>query len=318
MTQKASIILTGAGGQVGTELTHRLRAQYGPEAVLATDVRPLGGALAEEGPTEVLDVMDHHAFRALIEHHRPDQVYHLAALLSATAEEKPQLGWKLNMESLLTVLELARAGYIGRVFWPSSIGAFGPNTPKDETPQYTIMDPTTVYGITKLAGERWCQWYHRQFNVDVRSLRYPGLISYNTQPGGGTTDYAVHIFIEALHRAHYESFLSAETRLPMMYMDDAIRATLELMHAPGEGLRIRDSYNLAGLSFTPSELAEAIRSHISSFDISYAPDRRQQIADSWPRSIDDHIAREDWGWQPEYDLERLVATMLEGCQTIKL
>lgn len=307
------IILTGAGGQVGTELTHWLRARYGNAAVLATDLRPLEGSIAREGPTAQLDVLDHPSLRALILSHRPEQVYHLAAMLSANAEKKPLLGWQLNMESLLTILELAREGYIGRIFWPSSIGAFGPNTPREMTPQETIMDPSTVYGISKMAGERWCAWYHRQYGVDVRSLRYPGLISYKTPPGGGTTDYAVHIFLEALRHGHYTSYLGPDTRLPMMYMDDAIKATIDLMHAPGAALSVRSSYNVSGISFSPAELAKAIQARLPDVRIDYAPDYRQQIADSWPASIDDQVARRDWNWQPLYNLARLVDAMLEGC-----
>jgi nucleoside-diphosphate-sugar epimerase len=312
MTYSPRILLTGAGGQVGTELCLSLRKRYPKAVVMATDIKPLQGPIAENGPVEELDVLDSGDVARIIAEFEPDHVYHLAAMLSATSEQKPQLGWRLNMESLLTFLDLAAQGKFQRLFWPSSIGAFGPQTPKVQTPQNTVMDPTTVYGISKLAGERWCRWYHHKHGVDVRSLRYPGLISYHTQPGGGTTDYAVDIFIEALRKRYYQCFLRPDTTLPMMYIDDAIRATIELMEADPASIGVRSSYNVAGISFSPRELAQAIEKRVTGFAIEYVPDYRQQIAESWPQSIDDRDARNDWGWQPAYDMEALVDTMLEG------
>ena len=256
-----------------------------------------------------LDATDGKALKAAIEAHGVTQIYLLAAALSARGEQHPSWAWDLNMKSLLHVLELARTHQL-RVFWPSSIAAFGPNSPKQMTPQRCVMDPTSVYGISKLAGEGWCAWYHRNHGVDVRSLRYPGLISWKTPPGGGTTDYAVEIFHAALSSGHYTSFLSADTALPMMYMPDAIRATLELMDAPASAIQERSGYNLAGLSFTPAQMAAAIRRHLPAFTMDYAPDFRQAIADSWPQSIDDQVAQKDWGWKAAFDLDAMVNDML--------
>jgi nucleoside-diphosphate-sugar epimerase len=306
---KRNVLVIGAGGQIGVELTATLRAEHGSHRVIAADVKPLPMG---EGRQITLDVLDRPAVAKAIEEHEVDEVYLLAALLSATAEQNPDFAWKLNMESLLTLLELAREKKISKLYWPSSIAVFGPGTPRHATPQHTIMDPSTVYGISKLAGERWCEYYHKKFKVDVRSLRYPGLIGHRSAPGGGTTDYAVHIFHEAIQKNHYTSFLSAETELPMMMMDDAIRATLMIMSAPAEKVQVRSSYNLAGFSFTPAQLADEIKKHIPGFTISYAPDFRQQIADSWPASISDNEARKQWGWSPEYDLPKMVATMMQA------
>ncbi len=306
---KRNVLVIGAGGQIGVELTAALRAEYGTHRVIAADVKPMKDL---DGTQIVLDVLDQKAVCNAIEEFEIDEVYLLAALLSATAEKNPDYAWKLNMESLLTLLELARHKKISKLYWPSSIAVFGPGTPRHLTPQNSVMDPSTVYGISKLAGERWCEYYHKKFGVDVRSLRYPGLIGHRSAPGGGTTDYAVHIFHEALQKQSYSCFLSAQTELPMMMMEDAIRATLMIMNAPAEDVLIRSSYNLAGLSFTPAQLADEIRMHVPGFAISYAPDFRQQIADSWPASISDIEARMHWGWAPEYDLSRMVTTMLKA------
>ncbi len=311
---KDKILILGGGGQIGTELTLALREAYGKPNVFTSDINA-GNSILEDGPFEVLDAMDGEAVLASIKRNGITQVYLLAALLSATAEQKPALGWRLNMQSLLSLLEIAVQEKLDRIYWPSSIAAFGPNTPKHNTPQYTVTDPTTVYGITKLAGELWADWYHRKHGVDIRSLRYPGVISHSTPPGGGTTDYAIHIFHKALANGTYESFLSADTALPMIYMEDAIRATLELMHAPAEQVKIRTSYNLAGVTFTPAEIAESIRQHIPGFTITYAPDFRQKIAESWPQSIDDSRARADWGWQHRFGLEEMTADMLMNLRT---
>ena len=304
------ILLIGACGQVGTELTLRLREMYGEGNVIATDIKP-AEEISAEGPYHELNALDKDGMVNLVKQYKVTQIYHLAALLSATAEKNPMFAWQLNMESLLHVLNIAKDFGLHKVYWPSSIAAFGPTTPKKDTPQDTIMDPNTVYGISKQAGERWCEYYFQKYGVDVRSLRYPGLISYKTEPGGGTTDYAVHIFYEALEKGAYTSFLSENTGLPMLYMSDAVKATIDLMEAPAEKIKIRSSYNLAGFSFTPAELAEEIKKHMPDFKMSYAPDFRQAIADSWPASIDDSRARQDWGWQNEYDMSAMVTDMLE-------
>ncbi len=307
MTLRSSekILVIGASGQLGSELTAALAAAYGAAHVVAADIRPLPD---HDGPFEPLDVRDAHRLGQVLDRHRITQVYHLAAMLSARGEAEPLTAWHLNMDSLLHVLGAAAEKKL-RVFWPSSIAVFGPETPKKRAPQQTVMAPTTVYGISKLAGERWCAYYQQKHGVDVRSLRYPGLIGYKTLPGGGTTDYAVDIFYQALEHQAYTCFLAADTYLPMMYMADAVRATLELMHAPANSLQVRDSYNVGALSFTPDQLAAAIRQHIPEFAIEYAPDFRQQIADTWPDSVDDSVARHDWGWQPTHDLARMVADM---------
>ena len=306
---RVRVLVIGAGGQIGTELTESLRAKLMPENVVASDIREVD-SLMHQGPFELLDVMDRDALFDLVKKYQITQIYNLAALLSATGEKKPELAWKLNMEGLLNSLDAARDLGVERVFWPSSIAVFGPNTPQDNTPQHTIMDPNTVYGISKLAGERWCEYYHQRYGVDVRSLRYPGLIGYKSMPGGGTTDYAVDIFHQAIRKGSYTCFLKPDTGLPMMYMPDAIRATMRLMEVPAEQVRIRSSYNMSGISFTPTEIAAAIQREIPGFKISYEPDFRQAIADSWPSSIDDSAARTDWGWTHEYDLNRMVKDML--------
>lgn len=306
-----NILIIGAGGQVGTELTLELRKRHGNNNVISTDIKEAEGIFLE-GPYHKLNVMDKDAIQDIVKKYKVTQIYNLAALLSATAEKNPMFGWDLNMDGHLHVLNVAKDNGVKKVYWPSSIAVFGPTTPRINTPQDTIMDPNTVYGITKLAGERWCEYYFQKYGLDVRSLRYPGLISYKTEPGGGTTDYAVHIFYEALRHQKYECFLSEETALPMLYMPDAIKATLDLMDAPAEQVKVRSSYNLGGFSFTPKQLAEEIKKHIPEFSITYKPDFRQAIADSWPASIDDSRAKQDWNWNPEYDMPAMVTDMLEN------
>lgn len=307
---QGNILIIGATGQIGTELTLALRAKYGNSAVIASDIKMNEDPIFTEGPFEILSVLDRPRLEEVIEKHNIRQVYQLAALLSATSEKYPEKAWDLNMNGLFHILEIAKAGKLDRVFWPSSIAAFGPNTPADNTPQFTIMEPTSIYGISKLAGERWCEYYYNKFGVDVRSIRYPGLIGYRSEPGGGTTDYAVDIFYHAIEKGCYTSFLSEDTMLPMMMMEDAINATIGIMEAPSEQIKIRSSYNLAGVSFTPKQLAEEIRKHIPDFEIDYSPDFRQGLADSWPNSIDDSRARDDWGWKHAFNMEKLVSTMI--------
>src|SRR4051812_4856670 len=304
------ILIIGAGGQIGVELTENLSNIYGSDNVVPSDLKDTG--LFQQNPFEKLDAMDKESLFDIVKKHNITQIYHLAALLSATGEQNPMFAWKLNMESLFHVLDLGKEKHISQIYWPSSIAVFGPTTPRENTPQYTVMEPSTIYGISKQAGERWCEWYFKKHNVDVRSLRYPGLIGWKSAPGGGTTDYAVHIFHEALKSGSYESFLSENTVLPMMHMEDAIRATIEIMHAPAEKIKIRGSYNLSGISFDPKEIAAEIKKHIPGFKISYKPDFRQAIADSWPKSIDDTEAREHWHWKEKYDLPKLVENMLEN------
>jgi len=310
---KESILVIGSNGQIGTELVTELRNQYGDSTVIATDIKPAHPAIDGTGPFYQVDVLDFQSVSDLIRKHNVKQAYLLAALLSATAEQKVKSAWRLNMEGLLGVLEIAREQNF-RLFWPSSIAVFGPTTPRVNTPQYTITEPNTVYGISKLAGERWCEYYFQKFGVDVRSLRYPGLIGWKSEPGGGTTDYAVHIFHEAIRNRSYESFLSEDTLLPMMYMPDALRATIGIMQAPAEKIKIRSSYNVAAMSFSPRDIAAEIAKHIPGFTISYNPDSRQQIADSWPQSFDDSCARNDWGWKHEYDLAKMTDDMLVHLQ----
>jgi nucleoside-diphosphate-sugar epimerase len=310
MSSADNILILGSGGQIGTDLVHTLRTELGGDRVIAADVKDQEGYLKESGPFYQLDVMDAQAIADVIRANKVKHVYLLAALLSATAEQKMKMGWKLNMEGLFNVLDIAKELGGMRVFWPSSIAVFGPTTPRINTPQFTVMEPTTVYGISKQAGERWCEYYFNKFGVDVRSIRYPGLISYKAQPGGGTTDYAVDIYHQALDKGSYNCFLKEDTALPMMYMPDAIRATLELMNADSDKVKIRSSYNLAGISFTPSEIANEIKKHIPEFQISYEPDFRQAIADSWPMSIDDTRAQDDWGWVPYYDMASMTKDML--------
>lgn len=301
------ILIVGANGQIGTELAEALADRHGADAVVTSDLAPTGRVprLAHEA----LDVTDAAALAAVVARHRIERIVLLAAALSANGEKHPQWAWNLNMNGLLNVLELARTAKLKQVFWPSSIAAFGPSTPR-EAAQHTVMDPTTVYGISKLAGERWCAWYHANHGVDARSLRYPGLISWKTPPGGGTTDYAVEIFHAALKDKRYACFLRADSRLPMMYMPDAIRATIELMEAPASNIGERGSYNLAGISFTPREIADEIARHVPGFVLTCEPDFRQAIADSWPQLIDDARSRGDWGWAARFDLRAMVADML--------
>ncbi len=302
------ILIIGSGGQIGIELAQELSLLYSSENVVVADLKPI--IALPNNPFEQLDVLNKDALFAIVKKHNIKQIYLLAALLSATGEQNPMFAWKLNMEGLFNVLDLAKEKHITKVYWPSSIAVFGPTTPRINTPQFTVMEPSTVYGISKQAGERWCEWYFRKHNVDVRSLRYPGLIGWKSAPGGGTTDYAVHIFHEAIKNKKYECFLSANTALPMMHMEDAIRATIEIMHSPAENIKIRGSYNLAGISFTPDQIASEIRKHIPEFGISYKRDFRQEIADSWPQSILDDEAKKDWNWSMKYDLSSLVENML--------
>lgn len=305
-------IIIGACGQIGTELTIELRKRKGNDQVIAADLRDECPEGLQNGPYQKMDILDNGFVREFIISNEITEVYLLAALLSATAEKNPAFAWKLNMEGLFTILDLAKEGFVKKIFWPSSIAVFGPTTPRINTPQYTIMEPTTVYGISKQAGERWCEYYFRKYNVDVRSIRYPGLISYTSLPGGGTTDYAVDIFYQAKAGKKYTCFLKEDTALPMMYMEDAIRGTIELMEAPSEKVKIRSAYNLSGCSFTPMELTREIKKHIPDFEVAYEPDFRQEIADSWPDSIDDSSARNDWGWKENFGSEQLVNVMIEN------
>jgi nucleoside-diphosphate-sugar epimerase len=307
---KEKILVIGASGQIGVELTLALRKIYGNANVVASDLREQNPLLEGTGPYVSLDVMNKEMLHVQVIRQNITQIYLLAAILSATGEKNPNLAWSLNMQSLLNVLDIAREEKLTKVYWPSSIAVFGPTSPRQNCPQQTIIEPTTVYGISKYAGEFWCNYYHMKFGVDVRSLRYPGLISYKSAPGGGTTDYAVEIFHEALEEKQYTSFLQEDTYLPMMYMPDAIRATIELMEAPAEKISIRTSYNLSSMSFSPKEIAAEIRQHIPDFSIQYEPDYRQDIANSWPQSIDDQVARRDWGWKEEFQLPEMVKDML--------
>lgn len=304
------VLVTGAAGQLGSELTQSLTEIYGADAVIASDLNPAQRDKFDYCRFETLDVMDRGKMERLIKQENVKQVYHLAAILSAVGEKKPLLAWQINMDSLLHILELAKELKMDKVYWPSSIAVFGPNSPKQHTPQHCIMDPDTVYGISKQAGERWCNYYYQKHQVDVRSLRYPGLIGYKTLPGGGTTDYAVDIYHKAIAGEEFECFLQEDTYLPMMYMPDAIKATIDLMHVPRENVKVRSSYNLGGISFSPKEIFESIKKHYPTFQISYQPDFRQQIADSWPDSIDDCAARADWGWQHQYTLEEMTEDIL--------
>lgn len=305
------ILITGASGQIGSELTMALRKIYGGENVFATDLKEAPQDVMESGPFHKLDVLDLNALTEFIGKNKISQVYHLAALLSGTAEKKPLFAWDVNMKGLLYMLELAKEVGLGKVFWPSSIAVFGRTTPKVNTPQLTITEPNTVYGISKLAGERWCEYYFNRYKVDVRSIRYPGLISYKTEAGGGTTDYAVEIFYDAIKQKKYECFLKDDAALPMMFMDDAIDCTIKLMQADADKLTIHGSYNLGGISFDPKEIAAEIKQHIPEFEITYKPDFRQAIAESWPKSIDDSVARKDWGCEYVYDLPKMTKLMLD-------
>jgi nucleoside-diphosphate-sugar epimerase len=310
--QKERILVIGACGQIGVELTLGLRKIYGEANVIASDLREENPLLKGTGPYVSMDVMNKEMLHVQVIRQGITQIYLLAAILSATGEKNPNLAWHLNMQGLLNVLDIAREEKIHKVYWPSSIAVFGPTSPRQSCPQQTVIEPTTVYGISKYAGEFWCNYYFNRYGVDVRSLRYPGLISYKSAPGGGTTDYAVEIYHEALESNHYDCFLKEDTYLPMMYMPDAIRATIELMEAPADRIRVRTSYNLSGMSFSPKEIADSIRRHMPDFTINYTPDYRQSIADSWPQSIDDSVARNDWGWKEEYDLDRMTQDMLEN------
>lgn len=310
---KEMILVTGAGGQLGSELTLALRKIYGADHVIASDIAvPKNRELAESGPFETLDVLDRHNIAEKAYRLNVTQIYHLAAVLSATGEKRPKFTWKVNMKGLENILDLAIEKQVHRVYWPSSIAVFGPNTPRQHTPQHTITDPNTVYGISKLTGERFCEYYASRYKLDVRSLRYPGLIGYKALPGGGTTDYAVDIYHKAIAGTPFTCYLEADAYLPMMYMPDALQATLDLMHAPASQISIRSSYNLAAMSFSPAEIAASIRRHVPGFEISYAPDYRQQIAESWPQSIDDSVARQDWNWKPRYDLDAMTEDMLRN------
>lgn len=312
MHLKKRILILGACGQIGTELTAKMRDIYGNNNVIASDINQGSVALMNSGPFEVIDATDYDAIQDVVISYEITDVYLMAAMLSATGEKFPMKAWDLNMTSLFNVLNLAKEQKIDKIFWPSSIAVFGPTTPKTQTPQRTVMEPSTVYGISKQTGERWCEYYSTRYGVDVRSLRYPGLISYKTQPGGGTTDYAVDIYHKALKHKKYVCFLKAETKLPMMFMDDAIRATVNIMLAAKEDIKVRSSYNLAAMSFNPQEITESIKKHLPDFEISYESDFRQAIADSWPQTIDDQTAREDWGWEHQVSLDQMTQIMIDN------
>ncbi len=309
---KEKILVIGASGQIGVELTLALRKIYGDAQVVASDLREQNPLLIGAGPYVNVDVMNKEMLHVQVIRQGITQIYHLAAILSATGEKNPHLAWNINMQGLLNVLDVAKEERLHKVYWPSSIAVFGPSSPKSNCPQQTIIEPTTVYGISKFAGEFWCNYYYLKYGVDIRSLRYPGLISYKSAPGGGTTDYAVEIFYEAMMEGKFECFLNKDTYLPMMYMPDAIRSAIELMEAPAEKISVRTSYNIAAISFSPSEIAAEIKKHIPEFTISYKPDYRQEIANSWPRSIDDSVARTDWGWKEEYNLKMMTEDMLKN------
>lgn len=306
------VLVIGASGQIGTELVMELRNRFGNDVVVAADVKHPNDRVLNSGKFVELDILNKELLLSIIKENEITDVYLLAALLSATAEKHPDFAWKLNMEGLFNVLDLAKEKTIKKIFWPSSIAVFGPTTPRENTPQYTVMEPSTVYGISKLAGERWCEYYFNQYGVDVRSIRYPGLISYTSLPGGGTTDYAVDIFYSAKKNEKFNCFLDKDTELPMMYMEDAIRATIDLMEAPKDSVKIRSSYNISGISFTPEEIYNSIKSIVPTFKIEYNPDFRQKIANSWPKSIEDTEAENDWGWKANFDLPKTVKIMLDN------
>lgn len=306
------ILIIGSCGQIGTELTIKLRELYGKDNVVAADINSGSNELMYSGPFEILDATKKDDVKKILKKYKITQVYLMAAMLSAVGEKFPEKAWNLNMNSLLIALDLAKDGHYKKLFWPSSMAAFGPTSPKKNTPQETIMDPSTVYGISKLAGERWCEYYFQKFGVDVRSIRYPGIISWKTKPGGGTTDYAIDIFYKAVNHEDYNCFLSEQTRLPMMYMEDAIKATIDIMQAPSEQIKVRSSYNLSAIDFTPEEVYNEIKKHYPEFEVNYVPDFRQQIADSWPQSIDDTVARKDWGWNHSFDLEKMTEDMIKN------
>ncbi len=309
---KDKILVIGACGQIGVELTLALRKIYGSANVVASDLREENELLKGTGPYVSMDVMNKEMLHVQVIRQNITQIYLLAAILSATGEKNPNLAWHLNMQGLLNVLDIAREEHLDKVYWPSSIAVFGPTSPKQSCPQQTIIEPTTVYGISKYAGEFWCKYYHQRYGVDVRSIRYPGLISYKSAPGGGTTDYAIEIYLEALAEKKYKCFLREDSYLPMMYMPDAIRATMELMHAPANQISVRTSYNISGMSFSPKEIAASIQKSIPYFQLTCEPDYRQAIADSWPQSIDDSVAHKDWGWKPEFDLDKMTLDMIEN------
>lgn len=313
--KQEKILITGAFGQLGTELIEALNKAYHHSQVILSDIRDLHPQF--DNIFEPLDVCDTKRFAEIIDKHQVTQVYHLAAILSAKAEQNPRLGWEVNFNATLNVLEVAREKGLKKIYFPSSIAVFGNNTPRHNTPQYCNTDPNTIYGIAKLSSERWCEYYFQKYKLDVRSLRYPGIISYKTLPGGGTTDYAVDIYHKAIAQETYECFLSEHTYLPMMYINDAIRATLELMEAPAEQIKVRSSYNLAAMSFSPQEVAQSIQTYYPEFQVNYKPDFRQAIADSWPSSIDDSAARQDWHWEHHYDLPKMTQEMLENLAKLK-
>lgn len=311
MADTGTVLVIGSSGQLGAELVNSLRTIYGHDNVISSDIKDMDKEqLKMFAPYETLNVLNAKRLFEIVRKYDVKQIYLLAALLSATAEKNPMFAWDLNMNGLFNVLDLAKEKHIEKVYWPSSIAVFGPSTPRESTPQFTVMEPNTVYGISKQAGERWCEYYFNKYSVDVRSLRYPGLIGWKTPPGGGTTDYAVHIYHEAINHGKFTCFLNEQTTLPMMYMEDAIRATLELMHSDAENVKVRSSYNLAGMSFSPKEIAESIKKFYPNFSIDYKPDYRQAIADSWPKSIDDSSAQKDWGWRPNYNLEKMTEVMI--------
>ena len=311
-----NILVIGASGQIGSELVLELRKEFGLNKVIASDITPSSEEIMSSGPFEKLDVTDSSKLLEIVKKHKITQIYLLAAILSANAESKIEMAWDLNMSSLFNVLNLAKEKIVKKIFWPSSIAVFGPNTVKDNTPQFAITEPNTVYGISKLAGERWCEYYYNKFQVDIVSLRYPGLIGWKSQPGGGTTDYAVDIFHEAIKNKSYNCFLEKNTFLPMMYMQDAINATLKVMNADANKVQIRSSYNISGISFSPEDISNEIKKHISNFSISYSADFRQKIADSWPNSIDDSIAKKDWGWKTQYDLSKMTSEIIHNLKAI--
>lgn len=311
-----NILVIGASGQIGSELVLELRKEFGLNKVIASDIIPSSEEIMSSGPFEKLDVTDSSKLLEIVKKHKITQIYLLAAILSANAESKIEMAWDLNMSSLFNVLNLAKEKIVKKIFWPSSIAVFGPNTIKDNTPQFAITEPNTVYGISKLAGERWCEYYYNKFQVDVVSLRYPGLIGWKSQPGGGTTDYAVDIFHEAIKNKSYNCFLEKNTFLPMMYMQDAINATLKVMNADANKVQIRSSYNISGISFSPEDISNEIKKHITNFSINYSADFRQKIADSWPNSIDDSIAKKDWGWETQYDLSKMTSEMIHNLKAI--
>ena len=311
-----NILVIGASGQIGSELVLELRKEFGLNKVIASDIIPSSEEIMSSGPFEKLDVTDSSKLLEIVKKHKITQIYLLAAILSANAESKIEKAWDLNMSSLFNVLNLAKEKIVKKIFWPSSIAVFGPNTIKDNTPQFAITEPNTVYGISKLAGERWCEYYYNKFQVDVVSLRYPGLIGWKSQPGGGTTDYAVDIFHEAIKNKSYNCFLEKNTFLPMMYMQDAINATLKVMNADANKVQIRSSYNISGISFSPEDISNEIKKHITNFSISYSADFRQKIADSWPNSIDDSVAKKDWGWETQYDLSKMTSEMIHNLKAV--